>query len=108
MKKTDRDYLKDTVRAWLSVETPRTQAELEALTGINRREIRALIRELRIDGMKICSGNAGFWVWNGEDASWSRTKTSIARKAAHTFELLNAIKRAELNEGQITFEEVGA
>ena len=94
MKKTDMDYMKDTIRAWLSVETPRTQRELEALTGIDRREVRRIIRELRSDGVK--------------DASWSKTKTTIARKAAHTFELLNAIKREELLEDQITFEEVRA
>ena len=108
MQKTDIDYLKDTVRAWLSTETPRTQRELEALTGIDRRDVRKIIRELRIDGVKVCSGNAGVWIWNGEDTSWSKTKTAIARKAAHTFELLNAIKRAELLEDQITFEEVRA
>lgn len=106
MQKTDIDYLKDTVRAWLSTETPRTQRELEALTGIDRRDVRKIIRELRIDGVKVCSSNAGFWIWDGEDASWSKTKTTIARKAAHTFELLNAIKRAELLEDQIIFDEV--
>lgn len=108
MKKTDMDYYKDTVRAWLSTDTPRTQRELETLTGIDRREVRRVIRELRMDGVKVCSSNAGYWIWDGEDASWSKTKTTIARKAAHTFELLNAIKRAELLEDQITFEEVRA
>ena len=105
MKKTDWEYTLDTVRARLS-ETPRTQAELEALTGIDRRTIRLAIHDLREQGFKICSGNSGFWVWNGVDDSWTKTKMTIIRKAASTFRLINAIKSHEATEGQISFEEV--
>lgn len=107
MRKTDIDYICDTVKAWLSTE-PKTQAELEALTGIDRRTIRLAIRELRMQGVKVCSGNSGFWMWDGEDASWAMTKKTILRKAVHTFELLNAIKANERDEDQIFFEEVSA
>lgn len=106
MRKSDTDYLKDTVRAWLTT-TPKTQAELEALTGIDRRDIRRIVRELRIDGLKICSGNAGFWIWDGEDASWERTKKQLLRKGANTLELFYAIANNEKHEGQLTFELEG-
>lgn len=109
MKKSEIDYLKGTVRSWLSTDTPRTQKELEDLTGIDRRDVRRLIRELRIDGVKICSGNAGYWIWNGQDESWHRTKLTIIAKGTSTYKLVNAILRAEKNEGQMSFfEEVSA
>ena len=108
MKKSNKDYLKGTIRARLSEDTPRTQKELEDLTGIDRRDVRRLIQELRIDGVKICSGNAGYWIWNGKDDSWHRTKLTIIAKGTGAYKLVNAIMRAEKNEGQITFEEVSA
>lgn len=103
MKKTDLEYYKECVTICLS-RTPKTQKELEDLTGIDRREVRKIIRELRIEGMKICSGNAGFWIWDGKDDSWERTKRAIIRKAVSGFELMNAIKRNEANEDQLSWE----
>ena len=108
MKRNDMDYLKGTVRAWLSTDTPRTQKELEDLTGIDRRDVRKIIQELRLEGVKVCSGNAGYWIWNGKDDSWHRTKMTIISKAASTFKLANAILKAEHMEGQMTFSEVSA
>lgn len=104
---SDFEYIVDTVRAWLTT-TPKTQKELESITGIDRRIIRRAIRQLRMDGLKVCSGNDGYWIWNGEDSSWEMTKATIVKKAAHTFELLNAMKAHEGDDDQLTFGEVSA
>lgn len=105
MKKTDWEYTCEIVRGWLS-ETPKTQAELEALTGIDRRTIRLAVHDLRAKGYKICSGNRGFWMWDGKDDSWQKTKTTIIRKGASSLRLIYMIAKAEKEEGQITFDDL--
>lgn len=105
--RNDFDYIVDTVRALLTT-TPKTQKELESITGIDRRIIRRAIRQLRMEGLKVCSGNDGYWIWNGEDSTWEMTKATIVKKAAHTFELLNAMKAHEGDDDQLTFGEVSA
>lgn len=105
MKKTETDYLMDTVRAWLSTETPRTQKELEALTGIDKRDVRRLIGLLRDRGVKICSGPSGFWIWDGKDASWSMTQRTMRRKAISMLIRAHRMGAVAL-EGQMTIEEL--
>lgn len=103
MKKTDRDYLKDTVRAWLSVETPRTQVELEALTGINRRDVKRAVRELRLQGVKVCSSNRGYWLAR-DDAEVDRTRARLWHEIHERLELVYAMSNYSL-EGQMTMLE---
>lgn len=89
----------------LSEDTPRTQRELEALTGIDKRQVREIIGLLRDDGIKICSGNKGFWLWNGEDDSYLKTQASMRRKAIST--LRRAARMGALPlEGQITIADL--
>lgn len=100
----EREYIKETVRAWLTT-TPKTQKELARLTGEHPRRVRMAIGLLRDEGVKVCSGNQGFWLWNGEDESWTRTKSTIKKKALSSLKRYYRMEGLPL-EGQITFEEV--
>lgn len=95
---------KELVMSRLSAE-PKTQMDLEALTGIDRREVRRIIGLLRDDGVKICSGTLGFWLWDGVDGTWAKTQATIRRKA------ISSLQRAEKMgalpiEGQMTLAEL--
>ena len=105
MKKMD-DYMKDTIRAWLSHDTPRTQKELEALTGIDRRYIKQAIRDLRLEGLPICSGNEGYWIARSEE-ELSRTKARLWHEINERILLVQAMSARPL-EGQMIMEEVQA
>lgn len=105
MKKMD-DYMKDTIRAWLSHDTPRTQKELEALTGIDRRYIKQAIRDLRLEGLPICSGNEGYWIARNEE-ELSRTKARLWHEINERITLAQAMSMRPL-EGQMIMEEVQA
>jgi transcription initiation factor IIE alpha subunit len=85
MKKNEIDYLKAVVLKWIST-SPKTQKELEDITGIDRRDVRRIIGLLRDDGNLICSGNRGYWIWSGNDADLMRTKLAIMKKGIRTIE----------------------
>lgn len=102
MKKMD-DYMLDTIRAWLSHDTPRTQKELEALTGIDRRYIKQAIRDLRLEGLPICSGNEGYWIARSEE-ELNRTKARLWHEIGERLALVNAMSGYPL-DGQLTIED---
>lgn len=102
MKQID-DYMKDTIRAWLSHDTPRTQKELEALTGIDRRYIKQAIRDLRLEGVGICSGNSGYWLARNSEELAS-TKRRLWHEIGERLALVNAMSGYPL-DGQLTIED---
>lgn len=97
MKKMD-DYMLDTIRAWLSHDTPRTQKELEALTGIKQ-----AIRDLRLEGVGICSGNSGYWLARNSEELAS-TKRRLWHEIGERLALVNAMSGYPL-DGQLTIED---
>lgn len=102
--KNDLNYIADSIRAWLST-TPKTQCELARLVRQHPRTVRKAIGVLRDNGVKVCSGPAGFWIWDGEDDSWSKTKRTIRKKAISTLRRYYAMEGLPL-DGQISIEEV--
>lgn len=102
MKKID-DYMKDTIRAWLSHDTAWTQKELEFLTGIDRRYIKQIIRELRLEGLPICSGNSGYWLARTSEELAS-TKRRLWHEIGERLALVNAMSGYPL-DGQLTIED---
>lgn len=96
---------KEIILSYLSEDTPRTQRELETMTGIDRRQVRDIIGLLRDDGIKICSGNKGFWLWNGKDDSYEKTMATMRRKSISTLRRLARMGALPL-EGQITIAEL--
>lgn len=82
---------------------PLTSKELQYLTGYSDVYLRSMIRELRIDGEKVCSGTEGFWLWNGVDDSWNHTKNQIRSRFIALQELYYAMENLPL-DGQEEME----
>lgn len=81
---------------------PMTAKEVETIMGIKPRDLRDIVRDLRMAHVKVCSGDAGYWLWDGKDDSWSRTQARIKSHAKREFELLKAMSENAL-EGQQEF-----
>ena len=81
---------------------PITAKEIQGLLGIDPRKLRIIARELRMEHMKVCSGDNGYWLWDGKDDSWNRTKARIRSQAKREFELLKAME--DVLDGQQTIK----
>ena len=101
---SDKEYIKDVVRSQLST-VPKTQAEIEANTGINRRIVRKAIGELRDEGMPICSGQLGFWIWDGSDRTLEQTVATMFRKGIKTIARARRMAGLPLT-GQLTLDDL--
>lgn len=71
---------------------PKRSSELQKITGYSDVEVREAIRNLRLNGVAVCSGGKGFWLWNGKDDSWRHTKNNIKSRAKKLIELYNAME----------------
>ena len=96
-------YQADIVLRNLS-DQPKKSRDIQRNTGYTDTEIRACVRELRLAGVKVCSGSQGFWLWNGTDDTWLHTKNAIKSRAKQLLELYNAMENMPA-EGQLGFFE---
>lgn len=78
---------------------PMLAKDFKTLLGIDPRELRDVVRELRMEHVKVCSGDKGYWLWDGIDDSWRRTKARIKSQAVKEYALLAAMDGDAL-EGQ--------
>lgn len=103
----NRQILEDEIMNALSTE-PVSQSELAKRLGANPAEIRAAIHDLRLKGVKICSGQQGVWIWDGEDDSWQRTRMHLRSRAKSLLKLCRAMDLVVIREDQIlmSLEEV--
>lgn len=99
MKKNDFEYVVETIAAQLSA-TPHTQKEIEAVTGIDRRDVKYAIRELRLRGTKICSSSRGYWI-AGSDAELDRTRARLWHEIRERLTLVRAMGGYPL-DGQLS------
>jgi len=79
---------------------PITQKELASILNCSDSEIRSMIHDLRMEGVKICSGYDGVWLWNGEDNSWELTKNHIRSRAMSMITLLRAMELSYDGQGE--------
>ena len=84
---------------------PMRAKEFKKLLGIDPRELREVVRELRMEHVKVCSGDKGYWLWNGHDDSWRRTKARMRSEQKRLNEVLAAMDGQPL-EGQQCFMTV--
>lgn len=84
-------------------KTPIKSSQLGAIMGTKDAETRAIIRELRLKGVKVCSGSEGFWIWNGVDDSWNHTKNQIKSRIKSLYVLYKAMDQ-EPNDEQERWE----
>lgn len=78
-------------RLEMNDHTPMRAKEFKKLLGIDPRELRDVVRDLRLDGVKVCSGDKGYWLFNGNDDSWNKTKARIKSQALNELKLLAAM-----------------
>lgn len=76
---------------------------LQSQTGLDKKALREAVRELRLAGYKVCSGNEGYWLWDGLDDSWNHTKMQIKSRMHSMLELYNAMNNIPL-DGQIKMD----
>ena len=93
-------------RLTMNGSLPMRAKEFKTLFGIDPRELREVVRELRLEHVKVCSGDKGYWLWDGHDDSWSRTKARIRSQAAKEHILLMAMDNDAL-EGQLCMTTTG-
>lgn len=77
--------------------TPIKTKPLCAYLQITPRELQIAIRDLRLQGVKVCSGNGGYWLWDGQDDSWAHTKSQIKSRAIKLNILVAAMDRTGID-----------
>ena len=77
-----------------------------AVLNITSRELQQTIHDLRMDGVKVCSGSKGYWIWNGKDDSWSHTKNQIKSRIKELSKMYTAMNGVQLDgQQEMTLEE---
>ena len=85
---------KELVRVFLEFahHEPVNTKTICALCNISSRDLQNAVRDLRLEGMKICSGDKGYWLWDGKDDSWSHTKAQLKSRIGKLYQLLSAME----------------
>ena len=88
-----RNEIKEKVHAVLFIydSNPIKTKPLCAVCSITPRQLQTAIRDLRMDGVKVCSGDAGYWLWNGKDDSWEHTKRQLRSRVSKLMRVLIAM-----------------
>lgn len=81
----------DAVLECIQSEGPVKTTVITMHTGYCRREIMHAVRALRLAGYSICSGDDGYWMWNGSDESWDATKAQIKSRLIKMATLYSAM-----------------
>lgn len=78
---------------------PMKSKPLCALLNISDRQLQRAVYELRMMGQPICSGNDGYWLYNGIDDSLAHTIAIIESHAMKSHMVARAMKNRPI-EGQ--------
>lgn len=71
-----------------------------AVLNIKPRQLQQAVHDLRMDRVKVCSGDQGYWIWNGQDDSWNHTKRQIQSRIRKLSQMYHAMDGTPL-DGQI-------
>ena len=71
-----------------------------AVLNIKPRQLQQAVHDLRMDGVKVCSGDQGYWIWNGQDDSWNHTKNQIKSRIKKLSKMYHAMDGTQI-DGQI-------
>lgn len=82
-------------------KTPIKAKELGAVMGTKEAETRAIIRELRLKGVPVCSGTEGFWIWNGRDKSLELTKANLKSRCYAIYQVWKALDSIPTEEQEM-------
>lgn len=89
-----KDKVSDVERQLLNVlsEKPKTAKQLCSFCDCHGSELRAAVHNLRMNGEKICSGQHGYWIWDGESDDWDHTIADIKSRINSLSELYEAMR----------------
>ena len=79
---------------------PLKTGQICAICNISARELQHAIRDLRMDGVKVCSGDKGYWIWDGKDDSWDHTKNQIKSRIKKLSVMYTAMNGSQLDGQQ--------
>ena len=71
-----------------------------AVLNIKPRQLQQAVHDLRMDGVKVCSGDQGYWIWDGQDDSWNHTKNQIKSRIKKLSKMYTAMDGTQI-DGQI-------
>ena len=67
---------------------------MKELRGINSRDMRFLVSELRVKGYPICSGHKGYWLGKDLD-ELNRTINNISSRRFEMGRVVNGLKKSQ-------------
>lgn len=83
---------------------PMKSRDIAGITGLSDVKVRQAVHDLREQHfVKVCSGECGFWLWDGEDDSWEHTKAQI-RSRYNALQRLYFAMEYPPDKAQITME----
>ena len=85
--------------------TPKHLGEIAMESGVEPRIVKEAIRELRIAGVPIVSGQEGYWMWNGKDESWKNFIAQMNKEKARKDELIDAMVEASAKRQLLTVKD---
>lgn len=71
-----------------------------AICNVTPRALQHAVRDLRLEHIKVCSGDDGYWIWNGEDDTWEHTLRQIKSRIKKLSDMYSAMQGTQLNGQQ--------
>lgn len=87
-----RDMIKDTLSFCVGKKNAVTSRHLENLVGCASPTIRKVVNELRAEGMKVCSGNTGYYIAKN-DKEVSATIRQMESRIAYMQKAIEGLRR---------------
>ncbi len=79
--------------------------DIQDSLGCTDSEIRAAVHDLRMKGVKVCSGRDGYWLWDGKDNTWDHTCRHVKSRLISLSRLYSRMTDLP-PEGQFSFMNV--
>lgn len=95
-------YLEEKVYLTLG-HSGKKSKEIQWELGIDSRTLEQTVRDLRLKGVRVCSGNQGYWISRGDGKDWEHTKAQLWARIKSSYELLKAMENAP-SDDQIRME----
>ena len=101
-----KNEIKERVLAVLTINNhvPAKTTPICAVLNIKPRQLQQAVHDLRMDGVKVCSGDQGYWIWDGVDDSWNHTKNQIKSRRNKLSMLYSAMDGTPLDGQEKMFQ----
>ena len=95
-------YLEEKVYLTLGDKGKKSK-EIQRELGIDSRALEQIVHDLRLKGVRVCSGNSGYWISRGDGKDWEHTKALLWARIKSSYQLLQAMENAP-SDDQIRME----